>query len=131
MMSTKLRIELLIFAVLFLTIIFRSITKKRMQLRYSLLWLLIGLCILIAACFPAIIELVTTMVGIKIPANLIYFLGIVVLLILSYSHSVIVSKQSEQIKQLTQHLAIEQYLNRKMREEQKAARQPGEEIHSR
>lgn len=113
MMSVVLRVELLLFALIFFVLVFRSVSKKKLQLRYSLIWLLVAFCMVAAACFPGIIELISNLVGIQVPSNLIYFLGIVVLLVLSYSLSIIVSKQSDQIKHLTQYIAIETYLSDK------------------
>lgn len=112
-MSTILRLELLLFAVIFLVVAFRAVSQKKMQLRYSLAWMLMGLCMVIAACFPGLVEWLTAVVGIETPSNFIYFLGIVVLLVLSFSLSMIVSRQSEQIKKLAQYSAIESYLSRK------------------
>lgn len=111
-MSTILRMELLLLALIFLFVAFQAVSKKKMQLKYSLLWLLVALCMVIAACFPDLIQWLTKLAGIETPSNFIYLLGIVVLLILSFSLSMIVSRQSDQIKRLAQYTAIEAYLNR-------------------
>lgn len=108
-MPMILRIELLIGAIIFLVLVVRSVNRKRLQLRYSLIWLGIALGMLIAACFPQIIIGLAGLVGIEVPANLIYLLAIIVLLIIALSLTAIVSKQSEQIKRLSQLMSIMQY----------------------
>lgn len=111
-MSTILRLELLLFALAFFVIAFHAVSKKKMQLRYSLLWMLVALCMVIAACFPGLIQCLSDLAGIETPSNFIYLLGIVVLLALSFSLSMIVSRQSDQIKKLAQYSAIETYLSK-------------------
>lgn len=111
-MSALLRIEMLIMALCFFFIVFRTINRRKMQIQYSLLWLLIAFCMVIVAAFPQLLMGLSSLVGIKVPANLLYFLGILALLMLCFSLSSIVSKQSEQIKRLAQIAAIHAYVDK-------------------
>lgn len=123
-MSWILRIELILFAAVFLVVVFWAVSRKKLQLRYSLVWLLIALCIILAACFPGLVMFLSDLVGIETPSNFIYFLGIIVLLVLCFSLTCIVSRQSEQIKRLAQQLGIQTH-DLKKKEEDPVDRRPG------
>ncbi len=106
-MSAVLRIELLVLAVISIVIVVHAVNKGVLQLKYSLIWLVISFGFIITACFPKIVFMVTALVGIETPSNLIFFLAIIALLGICFSLSVIVSKQDARIKRLIQLLSID------------------------
>ncbi len=107
-MPTVLRIELLAAALLFFVYVFHTVNKRKLLVKYSLLWLAIGLAVLLVALFPQIVFKVTALVGIETPSNLIYFLVIVFLLFICFSLSVSASKQTEKMKQIVQAVSLQQ-----------------------
>ncbi len=108
-MTLLLRIELIILAVAAIVFVVHTVNKRILLLKYSLIWLLISLVLIIAACFPKIAFSVTALVGIETPSNLIFFLAILSLLGICFSLSVIVSKQTEKMKRLVQTLSLDHY----------------------
>lgn len=108
-MSTLLRIELIVFAVLALAIVGYTVNRKVIQMKYALIWVIIALGIIITACFPQLAFTITSLVGIETPSNLIFFLAIVSLLGICFSLTIIVSRQGNQIRQLIQQLSIDHY----------------------
>lgn len=72
-MTLLLRIELIILAVAAIVFVVHTVNKRILLLKYSLIWLLISLVLIIAACFPKIAFSVTALVGIETPSNLIFF----------------------------------------------------------
>lgn len=113
MMSLSLRIELIVIALAFLFIIVRSINRKKLRIQYSFAWLMIALALLVAAFFPNIPVWLCGITGIETPSNLVYLLGILVLLLISFHQTLLLSRQAEQIKKLTQYVAIEKYKQEK------------------
>lgn len=111
-MSNALRIELLAAAVLFIVLVITTINRKKLLMKYSLIWLLASLCMLLIAIFPQIAEGITTLVGIQTTSNFVYLMAIIFLLALTFSLTVIVSVQANKIKKLVQTLSIEKYLER-------------------
>ena len=109
MMSQTLRIEMIVFAAVLAVIIVYEIQKKKMLIRYSLVWLLIAFLLILLGLFPGILSGLCNVLGIKVPTNLLFFLGIITLLMLSFGQTCIISRQSEQIKQLIQQLSILKY----------------------
>jgi len=116
-MSTLLRVELFIITVLFVILVFRSINQKKLQMKYSVVWILISFAMLIIAVFPDIITVITNLTGIETPSNFIYFAGIVVLLVVSFYLTTVVSKQSDTLRFLIQMTAINKFLDNESEEQ--------------
>lgn len=92
-MSWILRAELIVLALVAIVVVIHAVNRRVLQLKYSLIWLLISLCLVAAALFPKIAFAVTALVGIETPSNLIFFLAIIALLGICFSLTVIVSRQ--------------------------------------
>ena len=110
-MPMPLRIMLISIALLFLIISLLSVNRKRLQMHYSLIWIMVSIGMILLAVFPGILTWLMPILGIEIPANFVFLVGLFVLLVISFSLTVIVSKQSLKIRRLTQIFAIAQYLS--------------------
>lgn len=106
-MSLQLRIEMVLLALIVVIIVFTAVNKKKFRLQYSLLWLLVSATMLIVALFPGIVNWLCELTSIQTPSNLIYLLGILALILISFHLTGIVSKQADQIQRLTQMLSIQ------------------------
>ena len=120
-MSWILRAELIVLALVAIVVVIHAVNRRVLQLKYSLIWLLISLCLVAAALFPKIAFAVTALVGIETPSNLIFFLAIIALLGICFSLTVIVSRQEARIKRLIQILSIEHNELKGSEEEEDAA----------
>lgn len=109
-MSPLLRVEIIALALIFIVLVFRTVNKKKLQMRYSLIWLVISFCLIVIAIFPQIVIGLSALVGIEVPSNLIYLLGIAVLLVIAFFHTVYLSAQADKIKNLVQKISINNYL---------------------
>ncbi len=109
-MSALLRVEMIVLALVFITIVFVTVNKRSLQMRYSLIWLLISFAMIVIAFFPQLIMWLSDVVQIQTPSNFLYLLAVFALLMIAFSHTVNLSKQSEKIKRLTQMVSIEKYL---------------------
>lgn len=105
-MSPKLRLLLIIFSILLLVMIFRLVSKGRLQLKYSLLWMAMGVLIIIAALFPGLVIWLSGILGVGLTSNFVFLAGIVFLMGVCLSLSVIVSWQARDIRSLVQHVAL-------------------------
>lgn len=104
----NIRIQILIIAVTLLAmlVIVNKIRNKGIELRYSLLWLFLGVAIIIFACFPHVSSWLAHMLGISQPMNMLFFAGFCFTLPIIFSLSVAVSKLSNKVKILTQEIAL-------------------------
>ena len=105
-MSIKLQIIIAVIIMIALYIIVNMIRKKRLELRYALAWLTVGVGVLVLDCFPQLIKWLTKKLGIASPTNMLFFLGFCFSLMIIFILTVAVSRSSIRIKQLTQELAL-------------------------
>ena len=87
-------------------IIVRTINKKKLRIQYSFPWMLIAAAMLLLAIFPQIAVFLCSVTGIQTPSNLIYLMGIVILLLISFYQTILISRQANRIVRLTQILSI-------------------------
>ncbi|WP_455135977.1 DUF2304 domain-containing protein [Thermophilibacter sp.] len=111
-MSVILQVVIIVFCVLLLAFVVRLVSREQMLLKYSLLWLLLAAVMLVGAFFPHGLFDIAWALGFVSPSNFIFFLGLFFLLAVALSLSVIVSKQTIKIKNLTQRLALLEYEGR-------------------
>lgn len=105
-MSGQLRIILIILILLTFALFISQVKQKKLKLQYTLTWLALLTVLLIIIVFPQILSLLTQLMGIQLPINLVFFLGFILTLVIIYRLTVAVSKQSEHIKDLTQKVAL-------------------------
>ena len=110
MLPAALRILLIAVALAFLFVSFLAVSKKWLQMHYSLIWMAVSFGMILLAVFPGILTWLIALLGIKEASNLVFLLGLLVLLAISFSLTILVSKQSLKIRRLTQMLAIVQKL---------------------
>jgi hypothetical protein len=80
--------------------------KKKLSLKYTLLWILSGLVMLVVAIFPQLLITVTQIMGIIDYRNGLYSIAIFFVLIILMSITGIVSKLNEKNKTLIQQVAL-------------------------
>lgn len=101
-----LRIITIIACLAFAGFVCIQVARRKLLLRYSLLWLTLALVVLLGAIFPNIVTFLADLFGFDVPSNFIFFFGLFFLLSICLSLSVVVSKQSMKIKNLVQKLAL-------------------------
>ena len=102
-----LNIWLTIIVIVFMLYILRLVTKKLVEMRNVISWLILCIVSLPVIWFPNLIGQVSKMLGIQVPSNLVFFLGFCLLVYLNFSLTRITSKQSVQIRQLSQKIALQ------------------------
>lgn len=107
-MNIKIQIIIAIGVLIALTIIINMIRRKKLELRYALVWLLVGVGILILDCFPEMLSWVSKRLGIVSPINMLFFFGFCFSLIIIFSLTMAMSRMSNRIKQLAQEMAIKE-----------------------
>lgn len=113
MMSDLFRICLIAGILVYLIVIVVFMKKKKLNLRYTLTWLLMALVMLIAAAFPQLVTWLAMALGVASVVNTVFVLqGLFVLLIL-LSLTSIVSRQTNRIRTLAQTQAL---LEKRVRE---------------
>lgn len=105
-MNIRIQVIIAIVIVLSLCVIVNMIRKKALELRYALAWLFVGIGTLILDLFPGLMTGLSNLMGIKVPSNMLFFLGFCFALIIIFILTIAVSRMSIRIKNLTQEMAL-------------------------
>ena len=105
-MDPKLRIFLLIGAVVYLALIFLLLKKGKLGVRFSLVWLASGGVLLVFAAFPYVVYVLRDLLHMVMPVNLVFTLLFCFVLLLLLTLSVSASGFAERIKTLAQANAL-------------------------
>jgi hypothetical protein len=94
---------LIVFALLWIA---NMVRRQALDLKYALSWLTVGTAVLILDLFPGMMNRLVHLLGIELPVNMMFFFGFCFTLLLLFILTVKVSKQGEQLKRLTQEVAL-------------------------
>jgi len=118
-MSHTLQILLLLVVIVFFFIVISLLKKKKLALRYTLLWLGLGVILLILVLFPGVLTWFSGLMGFESSMNALYVLLIGGLVILALYLTSLASDQSDRIKRLVQELAMLEKRVRELEEREK------------
>lgn len=96
----------LVIAVIFLALIFNLLRSRKLREKYAALWLLVGLLIVVLALFPKLLGWLARLVGIQVPANLLFMLALVLLLGVCLQISLEISRVEDRLRVLAENVAI-------------------------
>lgn len=105
-MNLKIQVLIILATLLAMIYIINKIRTKGIELKYCLLWLLLGFGIIVFAAFPQFSKWLSHLLGISQPVNMLFLAGFCFTLPIIFSLSATVSKMSDKIKKLTQELAL-------------------------
>jgi hypothetical protein len=106
-LTARTRIVAAVIAILFMLMILELIRRDRLQERYSVIWFVAGLGMLVGAAFPGLLEVVARLMGVRNTNVALFSIVLLLLLGLALNFSVIMSRQAAQITRLAQERAIE------------------------
>ena len=104
-MSSSLRIGLIIASFIALLFVLVSVITKKLNIKYSIVWLLWTLMALLMAAFPKSFYDLSDLLGIQMPVNTVFLIMITLLYALTFHLYLMVSKSSEEIISLTYEVA--------------------------
>ncbi|RHP35168.1 DUF2304 domain-containing protein [Lachnotalea sp. AF33-28] len=105
-MSIRLQFIIGIGIAVALAAIVNMIRRGKIDLRYALPWLALGMCLLILDIFPGIPGWLARLMGIELPINMLFFFGFCFSLIIIFLLTMSLSRMTVKIKQLSQELAL-------------------------
>ena len=105
-MNTRLQTILIVASILFMLFIIIVTQRKKLSFKYTLLWLLFSLIILILAIFPRTVMLAARLLFIETPTNAIFLIFFVLIIVLIFYISIGFSKLMEKSTVLTQNNAL-------------------------
>jgi hypothetical protein len=106
-LTSQTRIVAAVLAIFFMLMILELIRRDRLQERYSVIWFIAGLGMLVGAAVPGTLEVVANLMGVRNTNVALFSIVLLLLLGLALNFSVIMSRQAAQITRLAQERAIE------------------------
>jgi hypothetical protein len=93
-------------AVIVIVSLFEMLRRHRLREKYALIWFVIALGVLVVALFPGVLTWATAVVGLEVPANLLFFVASLVLLALTLQHSYELGRVEERTRTLAEEVAL-------------------------
>lgn len=106
MITGTLKYTLIIGIIIYFVLILIFLKNRALTLKYTLLWILAGIVMLIMTLFPHLLFRLTDILGIQSGMNGLYIVCIAFIIAILMALTSIVSKQKNKIKTLTQEIAI-------------------------
>jgi uncharacterized membrane protein len=88
-------------------LVLELIRRDKLQERFSVVWFVAGLGMLVGAAFPGLLELVADAMGVRDTNVALFSIVLLFLLGLALNFSVTMSRQAAQITRLAQERALE------------------------
>lgn len=114
MMTLKFRLIMAAILLIGFVIIINMVRKKSLDLRYALIWLALIAMILVIVIVPGLLGVITHFLGIYDAMNMVFFMGFVFLIVVTFFLTAALSRNSNRIKALTQQIAL---LEKQVRDE--------------
>jgi len=90
---------------IFLTIL-ELVRRRRLREEYSVLWLATGIILVFLILRYDFLVKLTSLIGAGLPTSTLFFFAIIFLILVCLQFSVEISKLTNQVKNLTQQMAI-------------------------
>jgi hypothetical protein len=89
-----------------LVFLFEMLRRRHLREKYAVLWGAVAAVSLLIAIFPGILTRLADVVGVEVPANLLFFLASLLLLLTSIQHSVELGRLEERTRTLAEETAL-------------------------
>ncbi len=86
--------------------LFEMMRRHRLREKYALIWFVIAVGVLVVAVFPGLLLRATSLLGLQVPANLLFFVASLVLLMLTLQHSYELGRVEERTRTLAEEVAL-------------------------
>jgi hypothetical protein len=107
-MTTQLKILSTFIGVSLFIYIIELVRRRKLREEYAWVWLLTGLMIVILSVWYDLLLYVSVKLGGIYPSALLFLFGVLFLLFISLHQSIKISKLTDEIKKLSQELALYQ-----------------------
>jgi hypothetical protein len=94
-------------AALALVVVIELLRRRRLRERHAIWWLVAGLLALIVGVFPSTLQWAASLFGIEVPLNLVFFVSIAVLFLVSLQHSSELTRIEAKTRTLAELVALQ------------------------
>ncbi len=115
MMTTMLRILLILVSVATMGMMVRKIRQAKVQIEDSIFWILLAMMLVVFSIFPAAADGLARLLGIYSTANFLFLFTIFLLIVKLFTMTLRMSQMETRLKELVQKMALDEL----QREEEK------------
>lgn len=89
-----------------LVLLYEMLRRRRLREKYAVFWVLVALLTIAVALFPAALSWAADLVGVTVPANLLFFVASMLLLAVSIHHSYELGRLEERTRTLAEEVGL-------------------------
>jgi Uncharacterized conserved protein (DUF2304). len=89
-----------------LGVVIELLRRRRLRERHAIWWLGAGTLALVIGVFPQVLAWAASLIGITAPTNLVFFVSIAILVLVSIQHSSELTELEEKTRTLAERVAI-------------------------
>lgn len=93
-------------SVITLVALFEMLRRRRLREKYAVLWVVVALFALLVAFVPGLLTWAARLLHVQVPANLLFFLASMLLLLVSIQHSYELGRLEERSRTLAEELGL-------------------------
>jgi hypothetical protein len=105
-LQLRAQLFVVVLGLLVLLFVLNQVRRKKIREEYSLLWILSATILVLSAAFIKSVEKLSHLVGIYYPPAFLFLVAILMMMVLQFHFSTVISTLREQNKNLTQDLGI-------------------------
>lgn len=89
-----------------LALLFEMMRRQRLREKYAVFWAVVAVATIVIAAFPSLLSRSASLVGVAVPANLLFFAASMLLLVVSVQHSSELGRLEERSRTLAEEVAL-------------------------
>jgi hypothetical protein len=89
-----------------LSLLFEMMRRQRLREKYAVFWAVVAVLTLVVAAFPALLGWASQLVGVEVPANLLFFMASMLLLVVSVQHSSELGRLEDRTRALAEEVGL-------------------------
>jgi hypothetical protein len=93
-------------SVVTLALLFELMRRRRLREKYAVFWVVVAVMTLVVAIFPSTLIAAANVIGVEVPANLLFFVASMLLLGVSIHHSYELGRLEERSRTLAEEVAL-------------------------
>ena len=105
-MPPKIKIIAILICVFLLSYVFELVRRKHLTEEYSMGWLVTGAVMLMLSISEDLLRWISDLVGATLFTSTLFFFGLMFLMVICLHFSIRISALTNQVRRLTQHVAI-------------------------
>lgn len=89
-----------------LALLFEMMRRQRLREKYAVFWAVVAVLTLVVAAFPGLLAWASSILGVAVPANLLFFVASMLLLVVSVQHSSELGRLEERTRTLAEEVGL-------------------------